>query len=345
MLTARIDLPNPYAQPEKKALFYQQLQQRVAALPGVEAVGLVTELPLAGQSADFTFTIEGHPAPAAGQSPHADIRNVNHDYFRAMRIPLIKGRSFTEAEVHSNAKVVLISEVLAQRYFAGEDPIGQRLRLAWLSQESYEIIGIVGDVRHRGLDVDLRQTIYFPTLRLGYSNLAIRTATDPASLAAAVRKEVAALDPYQPVANIKTMEQWISESVEQPRLRTVLFGVFSAVALILSVVGIYGVMSYAVTQRTHELGIRMALGAQAGDVLRMVIGQGMKLAVLGVMLGLPASLVLTRLIKSLLFSVSATDPLTFAVIALLLMSVALLACYFPARKAMKADPMVALRHE
>jgi putative ABC transport system permease protein len=311
----------------------------------VEAVGLITELPLARQSADFGFYIDGRPDPPDGQGPHADIRNVNHAYFRAMRIPLLRGRHFTEAEVHDNAKIVLISDVLAQRFFAGEDPLGQRLRMTSLSQGSYEVIGIVGDVRHRGLDGDLRQTIYFPSLRLGYSNLVIRTTTDPAALAAAVRTEVMAIDPNQPVANVKTMEQWAAESVAQPRFRTLLLGMFSAVALLLSIVGIYGVMSYAMTQRTHELGIRMALGARAGDVLRMVIRQGMKPALSGVAIGLVASFALTRLMQDLLFGVRATDPLTFAAIALLLTAVALLACLVPAWRATKVDPLVALRHE
>jgi putative ABC transport system permease protein len=344
LLTVRIDLPNPFAQPEKKAIFFEQVQQRVAALPGVEAVGLVTELPLARQSADFGFTIEGRPAPLAGQGPHADFRNVNHDYFRAMRIPLRRGRTFTEAEVHDNAKVGLISEVLAERFFAGEDPLGQRLRMNW-GGEPYEIIGIVGDVRHRGLDGGLVQTIYFPSLRLGYANLVIRTATDPVSLAAAVRKEVTAIDPNQPVANVKTMDQWVAESVAQPRFRTLLLGVFSAVALLLSVVGIYGVLSYAVTERTHELGIRLALGARAQDVLKLVVKQGMRLALGGVALGLVASFALTRLMEGLLFGVRASDPLTFLAITLLLTSVALVACFVPARRAAKVDPLVALRHE
>jgi putative ABC transport system permease protein len=345
LLTVRIDLPNPYVQPEKKIIFYEQLQQAVAALPGVDAVGLVTELPLARQSADFGFNIDGRPDPPDGQGPHADIRNINHAYFRAMRIPLLKGRHFTEAEVHDNAKVVLISDALAQRFFAGEDPLGQRLRLTSLNQGAYEIIGIVGDVRHRGLDGDLRQTIYFPSLRLGYSNLVIRTATDPVTLAAAVRKEVMAIDPNQPVANVKTMEQWVAESVAQPRFRTLLLGMFSAVALLLSIVGIYGVMSYAMTQRTHELGIRMALGARAGDVLRLVIGHGMKLALSGVAIGLVASFALTRLMQDLLFGVRATDPLTFAAIAVLLTGATLVACLVPAWRATKVDPLVALRHE
>ncbi len=346
LLTARIDIPNPYAQPEKKQQFFEQLQQRVAALPGVEAVGLVTELPLARQSADHTFRIERRPEPLPGQNPHADIRAVNHDYFRAMRIPLLKGRYFTEADVRVNAKVVLISEELARLYFAGENPIGQRLlRGAFGEAPTEEIIGVVGDVRHRGLDIGLRPTIYSPTLSLGFTNLVIRTTNDPVNLAAAVRREVAAIDPNQPVANVKTMERWVSESVAQPRFRTLLLGLFSGAALLLAMVGVYGVMSYAVSQRVHELGVRMALGARAGDVLRLVIGQGMKLAVAGVAIGMAGAFALTRLIKDLLFGVRATDPATFATFALLLTGVALVACYLPARRATKVDPMVALRHE
>jgi len=346
LLTVRIDLSNPYAEPEKKAVFFEQLQQRVAALPGVQAVGLITELPLARQSADFSFHIVGRPETDPGQRPHADIRNVNHDYFRAMRIPLLKGRHFTEAEVRDNAKVILISEVLAQRFFTGENPLGQRLRLASTGgDEPYEIIGIVGDVRHRGLDVELRQTIYFPTLRLGYANLAIRAASDPVSLAVSVRKEVLAIDPNQPVANVQRMEDWVADSVAQPRYRTLLLSVFSAVALLLSAVGIYGVVSYAVTQRTREIGLRMALGARTRNVLSLVVGQGMKPALIGVCVGIVAALALTRVLRNLLYEITATDPLTFLCVALVLSGVALLACLVPARRAAKVDPMEALRYE
>ncbi|PYJ87057.1 MAG: permease, partial [Verrucomicrobia bacterium] len=342
LLTVRIDLPNPYAEPERKAVFFEQLQERVAALPGVQAVGLITELPLARQSADFSFKIEGRAD--TGQDPHADMRNVNHDYFRAMRIPLLKGRWFTAAEVHENAKVVLISDVLAQRFFAGEDPLGQRLRPGW-AKEPYEIIGIVGDVRHRGLDIELRQTIYLPSLRLGYANLVIRTVTDPVGLAAAVRKEVMAIDPNQPVANVKRMEEWVADSVAKPRYRTLLLSVFSAVALLLSVVGIYGVVSYAVTHRTREIGLRMALGAQKWNVLSLVIGQGMKLALIGVGVGVAAAMALTGVMRNLLYEVKPTDLLTFACVAILLLGVALFACWLPARRAAKIDPMEALRYE
>jgi putative ABC transport system permease protein len=345
LLTARIDLPNPYAQPEKKTQFFEQLQQRVAALPGVEAVGLITELPLANQSADFRFKIEGSSTQVSEQNVHADIRNVNHDYFRAIRIPLLKGREFTEAEVHDNAAVVLISEVFARRYFIDEDPLGKYIRMDLPDQRPSQIIGIVGDVRHRRLDGDLRQTIYFPSLRLGYSNLVIRTAADPASLAAALRKQVTAIDPNQPVVNVKMMEQWVSESIAQPRFRTFLLSGFSVVALILAVVGIYGVMTYAVTQRTHEIGIRVALGAQTREVLRLILARGLKLAILGVVFGLSAAAAFTRWLESFLFGVRPIDPLTFAVTASGLLCVALVACWIPARRATKVDSMVALRNE
>src|SRR5262249_951989 len=209
--------------------------------------------------------------------PHADIRNVNHDYFRAMRIPMRKGRDFTEAEVRESAKVVLISDELARLYFTGEDPLGQRLLAGPLSRQSYEIIGVVVVVRHGGVDRGVRQTIYFGSLGLGYSNLVIRTKNDPVSLAAAVRREVTAIDPNQPVANIKTMERWVSESVDQPRFRALLLGLFSAMALLLSMVGGYGVMTYAVSQRAHELGVRIAIGARSGDILMAVLVHGGRL--------------------------------------------------------------------
>jgi putative ABC transport system permease protein len=346
LLTARIDIPNPFGQPEKKQQFFEQLQQRVAALPGVEAVGMITELPLANQIAHSKFRIEGRPEPDPGQIPDADTHNVNHDYFRAMRIPLLKGRYFTEADVSGNAKVVVISGELARLYFAGEDPVGRRILKGLLGkEEAMEIVGVVGDVRHRGLDVGFRQTIYFPSLRYGFSNLAIRATGDPANLAAALRREVAAIDPNQPVAVVRTMERVVSESASQPRFRTLLLGVFSGAALLLAMIGIYGVMSYAVSQRTHELGVRMALGASASDALRLIIGQGMKLALAGVAVGLATALAMTRLIKNLLFGVQTTDSVTFMATAFFLTVVALLACYLPARRATKVNPLTALRGE
>jgi len=234
---------------------------------------------------------------------------------------------------------------LVRRIFPGENPLGQRLRLSSSNQDPYEIIGIVGDVRHRGLDIELRQTIYFPSLRFGYANLVIRAVTVPGNLANAVRKEVNAIDPNQPVANVKGMEEWVADSVAQPRYRTLLLSVFSAVALLLSVVGIYGVVSYAVTQRTREIGLRMALGAHKWNVLSLVIGQGMKLVLTGVGIGVAAAVALTRLMRNLLYEITPTDPLTFSCVAVVLIGVALLACLVPARRAAKVDPMEALRYE
>lgn len=345
LLTANISLPNPYTASEKKIAFFSQLQARIAALPGVEAAGMVTELPLASQSSDFGFKIAGRPEPAPGQGPNADIRNVNDEYFRAMRIPLLLGRGFTQAEVMENAKVLLISEILAKRYFAGENPIGQRISSAMLGPEPYEVIGVVGDVRHRGPAVDVRETLYFPTLRLGWTNLVIRTAADPASLAAAVRREVAAIDPTQPVANIKTMEQWISDSIAAPRFQTTLLGVFSTLALLLAIIGVYGVMSYAVQERTQELGVRLALGARGRNVIAMIVRQGMKIAAAGAAIGVLAALALTRFIKDLLYGVGAADPMTYTGVILSTLGVAFIACLLPAIKATKVDPMIALRRD
>jgi putative ABC transport system permease protein len=344
VLTMRLDLPRGKT-PAQVADFYDQLQQRVAGLAGVEAVGMVSELPLTGQPNDAPFAIEGRAPEAPDQRPNADFRRVNHDYFRALRIPLLKGRQFTEQEARQSAGVVIISERLAAQYFPDDEPLGKYLLTDFGQHNRFEIVGVVDDVRHRGLATDTYPAMYLPTLSLPWTNLVIRTAGEPAGLAAAVRKEVGALDSQQPVAAVKPMAQWLSESVAQPRFRTLLLGVFAGIALLLSVLGIYGVMSYVVAQRTREVGIRMALGAGRFDVLRLVIGQGMRLALTGVALGLAAAYGLTRLLASLLFNVSATDPTTFIAIALLLAGVASLACYVPARRATKVDPMVALRYE
>ncbi|HKP11016.1 MAG TPA: ABC transporter permease [Blastocatellia bacterium] len=346
VLTMRLDLPpTRYATPQQAASFFQRLQQSVAALPGVEAVGMISELPLSGQPNDGPFAIEGRPPDAPDQRPLADFRRVNHEYFRALGIPLLRGRPFTEQESQQSANVVIVSERLAEQYFPDEEAVGKHLRLDFMSKAPYEIIGVVGDVRHRALAFDVYPAMYLPTLSLPRTNLVVRAAGDPASLAIAVRKEVTAIDPQQPVAAVKTMGQWVSESVAQPRFRTLLLGIFAAVALLLSVIGIYGVMSYVVAQRTREVGIRMALGARPRDVLKLVVGQGMRLALAGVAIGVVAAYALTRLLETLLYEVSATDPATFAAIALLLTGVALLACYMPARRAAKVDPTVALRYE
>jgi putative ABC transport system permease protein len=346
VLTTRINLSyGKYDSEEKAGAFWLQLYERLTALPGVEAVGMITELPLSGQPNDTPFTVEGRPPVEPNQRFGADFRRVNQDYLRSMRIPLLRGRGFTEQEVRQNAKVVLISETLASGVFPNEDPLGQRLLLGLSEQTPFEIIGIVGDIRHRTLEAAPFPTMYLPEISTGWTNLTIHTVGDPLNLAAAVRREVLAIDPDQPIAAVRTMEQVLSESVAAPRYRVWLLGLFALVALVLAAVGIYGVISYSVAQRTHEIGIRMALGAQSRDVQRLVIGQGIKLALIGVGAGLLGAVGLTRLLAGLLFEVKAIDPLTFAGVAVILITIALLACGIPARRATKVDPMIALRCE
>ena len=346
VLTMRIDLSRAkYATPEAAGNFYTQLQERVSALPGVEAVGMISELPLSGQPNDTYFTVEGRPAQEAGQRVTADYRRINHDYFRAMTIPLLRGRYFSEQDFRQSAQVAIISETMAERFFPNEDPLGKRLLISAPEPTPYEIVGIVGDVRHRALDVEVYQMMYVPTARRLSTNLVVRTATDPSTIASAVRNEVWAIDRDQPVSAVRTMGEVLSQSVAQQRFTTSLLGIFAAVAMILAAVGIYGVMAYSVTQRTREIGVRLALGAQTRDVFRLVVGQGMLLTIIGVAVGLVAAIFLTRLMESLLFGVSATDPTIFVAISFLLIAVALLACYVPARRATRVDPMEALRYE
>jgi putative ABC transport system permease protein len=333
-----------YSTPEKASSFFQELDGRVRGLPGVESVGLVTELPLSGQLNDMPFSVEGRPPVTIDQAFDADFRRVNQHYLSTLRIPLLRGRNFTEQEVRQSAKVLLISELLASQVFPNEDPLGKRLIMV-MGPQPWEIIGIVGDIRDRALETQPFPAMYMPTYANGRVNLVIRTQGDPTSITAAVRKEVHALDPDQPVADVRTMEQWVDTAVAAPRYRTLLLGLFALLALVLASTGIYGVMSYSVAQRTHEIGVRMALGAQQLDVLKLVVRQGMGLVLIGVALGLLGAIALTRLMSSLLFGVGAKDPLTLAVVASLLSLVAFVACYVPARRATRVDPLVALRYE
>jgi putative ABC transport system permease protein len=345
VLTMRVDLPRQkYDTPEKSSNFFSQLESRLGGLPGVERVGLISELPLSGQPNDMPYTVEGRPPVSIDQAFDDDFRRVNRQYFEAMRISILRGRNFTEQEVSQSAKVVIISDLLVRQTFPNEDPLGKRLIMSYGNQ-AFEIIGIVGDIRHRALESEPVPAMYLPTYQTGWMNIVIRTKGDPIGLAAAVRKEVQGIDPDQPVADVKTMEQWLDTAVAAPRYRTGLIALFALVALILASTGIYGVMSYSVTQRTHEIGVRMALGAQRLDVLKLVVRQGMALVVVGVLLGLLAAIGLTRVMSSLLFGVTAKDPLTFAAVATVLTLVAFIACYLPARRATKVDPLVALRYE
>jgi putative ABC transport system permease protein len=343
LLTIQLSVNNPDDQ--QVANFFERLQQNVRSLPGVKSVAVSDGLPF--NMANYPgFIIEDRPSP---DNKGSGLRyTVSPDYFQTLGIVLIKGRVFTAEDTRASQLVAVINEVLAQRYFPNEDPIGKRLKHG-PNSPSLEIVGIVRHVEHYNLDEQNSAQPQFYTnfnqSRARPINLLVRTDAEPLSLAAAVRAQVAALNKDQAVFNVRTMEQILARSVAARRFSMLLLTVFAVVALALASLGIYGLMSYAVAQRTREIGVRMALGAQSGNVLRLVIGQGMKLAFVGVATGLIASSALTRTMKNLLFGVRATDPATFATIALLLIAVALLACYVPARRATKVDPMVALRVE
>jgi putative ABC transport system permease protein len=343
---------NKYAKPEQQAAFIQNVLQKIESLPGAQAAGITSSLPLGRGDSSGPFRFEGLPTPAPGEAPTASFRAVSPHYFEAMGIALMKGRAFTEQDRAGAPDVMIINEALARRYFPDEDPVGKRLignRLQLLGGDEVtrEIVGVVADVRHFGLDAEARPEMYFPYNQDPWPGayVAVRAASDPAAMAAAIRNQIWAVDKDQPIYNVKVMGRRVAESTMQRRFNMLLLAVFASVALALAAVGVYGVMSYSVTQRTHEIGIRMALGAQSADVLKLVVSQGMALALAGVGVGLGAALALTRLMSSLLYGVSATDPVTFAVIPLVLTGVALVACFVPARRATKVDPMIALRYE
>jgi putative ABC transport system permease protein len=341
-----------YAKGDSQAAFYKQLLDRIAALPGVESAGAIELAPIFSRGAFYSFVIPEQPQPTPEQKREqsSGFHSVSPNYFHAMGTPLVAGRDFNEADTSESAQVVIINHAMAERFWPGESPLGKRVSYgtnadnqpAWV-----EIVGVVGDVRHVGLDTEATPEAYVPYTQAPYRfmSVIIRTASEPAALVAAVRGQVQALDPQLPVYDFKTLEEVVGDSLAKRRLNMLLIAIFAAVALLLAAVGIYGVMSYSVTERTHEIGIRLALGARVSDVLRLVVRQGMTLALMGIAAGLVASFFLTRLIESLLYKVSATDGPTFAAITLLLTGVALAACYLPARRATRVDPMIALRHE
>lgn len=344
VLTMRIDLPREkYSAPEARVRFWDQFHRRVSGLPGVESVGLVTELPLSGQPNDMPYTVEGRAPGAPNEAFDNDFRRINEDYFRTLRIPLQRGRNFTPQEVRDGAKVMIISEALAAQTFPNEEALGRRLVMSFGNQ-AFEIVGIVGDIRHGSLAAPPLPTMYMPAMEFG-ENVVIRTRNDSSTIAAAVRRELAQIDPNQPIARVRTMDEWLGLSIAGSRYSTALFALFAGLALVLSMVGIYGVMSYSVGQRTHEIGVRMALGARQRDVLKLVVRQGMGLVLVGVVIGLIGAFALTRVIASLLFGVGTKDPTTFFGVAVLLAAVAFIACYVPALRATKVDPLKALRYE
>jgi len=348
LLTMQVSLPTTkYGTPEQRRAFYEQALGQIKALPGVVSAGAVSNLPLSGYMTSSGLTIEGRQL-AQGELYPADPRSASYEYLQTMNIPLLRGRYFTERDRAGAPEVVIIDEVLARRYFPGEEPLGKRIAVEGPGWR--EIVGVVGQIKYKGLDADYQGQLYFPHAQdpwrgMYRMNLVVRTAAEPTSLVSAVRGAIQRVDKDQPVYRVMSMEQLVADSVAQRRFSMLLLGLFAALALLLAAVGLYGVLAYSVTERTHEIGVRMALGAQKGDVLRLVVGQGMMQALTGIGTGLAAAFALTRLMSSLLFGVSATDPVTFVVIALLLTSVAFVACYIPARRATKVDPLVALRYE
>lgn len=352
VLTMQIGLPNAaYQDPQKRAAFLKQLETNLAAAPEVSSVGLVTRLPLMSALNNITsfLAIEGREVPP-GDRPEINFRRASTGYFQTMGIPLLSGRLVTEQDVTNNTSSVLINEAMAKRFFSGEDPVGKRISTANSTGQQTQwqtIVGVVGSVRHLGLDVEPGPEIYYHTNTSPPFGpvVVIRTTGDPQRLISIARAKVRELDRDVPISNVNTMEQLVAQSVAQRRFGMFLVGIFAALALVLAVVGIYGVVSYSVAQRTNEIGVRMALGASASDVLRMVLKNGMTLALIGVGIGLAAAFAVTRLMAAMLFDVRPTDVATFAIVSVGLILVALLACYVPARRAMKVDPLVALRYE
>jgi putative ABC transport system permease protein len=352
VLTAFVSLPSSkYPKREEQTAFFDRLLERLRNVPGVSAASLVTDIPLYGGSSTG-FDVEGRPPAAPGQRAMTDYRLISADYFAAMGMKLVKGRAFTRHDTGDSPGVVIINETLAARFFPGEDPIGKRLDMSGEPKDLREIVGVVGDTRNYGLDAEVKPEAYVPFLQSAPEYLAsvvsaltivVRSTIEPTALTATLREQVQALDKDQPVSAIRTMEWYLADSMAQRRFNMFLLGAFAGLALVLAAVGIYGVIAYTVTQRTHEMGIRIALGAKGGDILRLVFSNAMATTLTGIALGLGAAFALTRLLRSLLYQVSPTDPFVFAAIPLLLLSVAVIATYLPARRAMKVNPITALR--
>jgi putative ABC transport system permease protein len=346
----RIQLPgSKYRDGKQVANFYQQLLERIEAVPGVQSAGAISSVFLTDTPSSTNFAIEGKPPRVGAEDIEVPLDSVSPGYFKVMGIPLLEGRDFDKRDVSSAPQVAIINQTFARRFFANEDPIGKRYVYGRPGPDNpwITIVGVVGDMRRTGFDRPVRPETFLPEGQASDNRLTIvaRVQGEPSVLSGALRSEVWALDKDQSVYDIKTMRQILSEMLSQRRFNMLLLGIFAAVALTLAAMGIYGVMSYAVAERTHEIGLRMALGAQAGDVLNLIVRQGMLLVTTGLLVGLMASFALTRLMSTLLYGVSATDPLTFIAIPVVLTGVALGACLVPARRAIKVDPMVALRYE
>jgi len=352
MLTFKMSVPfSGYSDSAGRAELYRQIVERTSQLPGVESASATSMLPLSGGAVELTFDIEGRPVPPGGEEYAARFSSVSPEYFRTTRIPLQSGRLLNEQDCAGSAGTVVINERLASRYWPDDDPLGKRIishiRFGDEDPRSFEIIGVVGNVRHRSVDAEGLPTIYLPYTQQTwpFTSFVLKTSVPPDTLIGAVRAEVTAVTPTEAAYSFATMDQYISQSVSSHLTPMLLLAVFAGTALALAAIGIYGVISYSVTQRTHEIGVRVTLGAQPFEVTRLILKQGLTVTVLGLGIGVVVSLAVARTLSSQLYEIGTMDPITLVSVPILLAVVALTACYIPARRATKVDPMVALRCE
>jgi putative ABC transport system permease protein len=347
LVTMQVSLPSSYSTDSRVMGFFREITARLSAMPGVSGASAVSSLPISGGDGQGDINIEGYPAES-GDPPAASFRRPLPNYFRVMGIPLVRGREFSEDDDAQHPPVMIISENMARRFWPNADPIGQHVKIGPMNNLPWRtVVGVVKDVRHNGLDVEPRFATYEPLAQQPWASVAvaIRTQGDPRNVIASARAELRRIEPGMLIDKVQTMDERIADSVAPRRLNLTLFATFAALALVLSAVGLYGVVAYAAEQRTHEFGIRMALGAQTSDVRRMVLGQGLKLAAAGVAIGIVAALAMSRVIVTLLYQVQPFDAMTMAGVALLVAAVAITACWLPARRATRVAPTVALRCE
>jgi putative ABC transport system permease protein len=350
VMTSSVDLPDAKYSDAKKAQYFKDLMPQLKALPGVQSAAGIYPLPMGGDEIRTTFQVEGHPV-AKSEEPHTSLRDITPNYFATMRIPILQGRDFGAQDEVASTPVIIINEALARQIFPGENPIGKHMKPEVGSDTGEplmrEVVGVVGNVKFHDLSDEWAPESYIPYAQISFGSLTlvVRTEQDPHSLAKPIAETVRSLDNDLPTYAPKTVEEYLNGTIAQPRFNTYLLGIFAALAMLLTAVGLYGVISYSVAQRTHELGIRMALGGQPSDMLRLIVGQGLRLAAYGVGIGLVAAFALTHFLSSMLFGISATDPISYVAVVSLLLVVVVVACYVPARRAMRVDPMVALRYE
>jgi putative ABC transport system permease protein len=352
LLTARVGLPDSaYSKNEQTIAFFEQFLTRLRALPGVESASTIVPLPLSQSNMVTTYDIEERPLPD-GQQAAAPVRIIDNDYFKTMGVPLRRGRAFNEHDRFDSTAVVIVNERFAEKVFPGQNAIGKRIKPGFSADEGpekmREIVGIAGNVKHRSLKNDDTPEMYLPQTQIPFNimTLVVRTSvSDPANLTSAIRSELATLDRNIPLTSIRLFDEYISRSLARPRFNALLLSIFAGTALLLTAIGIYGVMAYSVAQRTNEIGIRIALGAGKSSIFRLVVGQAMTLVGISLVVGLAGAFAATRLLNSLLFGVGASDPMTFIAIVLLVSAVAFIAAWLPARRATRVDPIIALRAE